>query len=152
MLEVIRGDLELLVRLTAAGLLSGIIGWEREQAGKRAGLRTHIVVGISAALFVAVSQISSLEMQGPEGSLRVEPLQMIQAIAVGIGFLGTGIITAGREEGSGLTTAASICGTAAVGIAAAFQHYVLALGATLLFLAVLRGLERFEDRDAPQKK
>jgi putative Mg2+ transporter-C (MgtC) family protein len=87
-------------------------------------------------------------VQGPGASVRVEPIQIIQAIAVGIGFLGAGVIRAGGEgrPGTGLTTAASIWGTAAIGVATALQHYLLALAATLLFVAVLRGLEPLEKK------
>jgi putative Mg2+ transporter-C (MgtC) family protein len=144
--DALRTDLSWLVRLVAAAVLAGIVGWEREKARKRAGLRTHVVVGVSSALFVAVSQLAAYEVHGPEGSLRVEPIQIIQAIAVGIGFLGSGVIRAADAQrgGAGLTTAASVWGTAAIGIAAALEHYALALGASLLLVLVLRGMERFE--------
>ena len=77
---------------------------------------------------------------------RFDPIRVIQAVAVGVGFLGSGVIfvTKSGETIRGLTTAASIWATAAVGIAAGLEHYVLAIGATLLMLVVLRGLERFE--------
>jgi putative Mg2+ transporter-C (MgtC) family protein len=139
-------DLGFLLRLLVAAVLSGAVGWERERAGKLAGLRTHIVVGVASALYVCVSQVAAVGLRGPPGSIRVEPLQAIQAIAVGIGFLGAGVIREGSGErgGTGLTTAATIWGTAALGIAAALEHYVLAVGAAALFLVVLHGLERFE--------
>jgi len=70
-------------------------------------------------------------------------------VAVGIGFLGSGVIfvSKGGDTVRGLTTAASIWATAAVGIAAGLQHYVLAIGATLLMLVVLRVMGRFEQDD-----
>jgi putative Mg2+ transporter-C (MgtC) family protein len=122
------------------------VGWERETANKHAGLRTHMLVGISSALFVGVSQVAAFEMKGPESSIRVEPLQVIQAIAVGIGFLGTGVIRASEDgkSGTGLTTAASIWGVAALGVACALGHFVLAGGAAVLFLLVLRALSPLE--------
>jgi len=100
---VLATDLSLLARLLVAAMLSGIVGFERETAGKRAGFRTHILVGISSALFVSVSGLAAFGIPGPPGSVRVEPLQVIQAIAVGIGFLGAGVIRAdedGRGSGS----------------------------------------------------
>jgi putative Mg2+ transporter-C (MgtC) family protein len=144
--ETLHADLAFLLRLLVAAVLSGIVGWERETARKRAGLRTHMIVGVSSALFVAVSQAAAFEVHAPESSLRVEPLQMIQAIAVGIGFLGSGVIRASEDAhlGSGLTTAASVWGTAAIGVAAALSHYALAAGATLLLLFILRALEPLE--------
>jgi putative Mg2+ transporter-C (MgtC) family protein len=107
-----------------------------------------MVVGVSAALFVVVSQIAAFEMKSPENTLRVEPLQTIQAIAVGIGFLGAGVIRATEDarEGSGLTTAASVWGVAAVGVTAALEHYVLAGGAALLLVLILRALTPLEKR------
>ncbi len=145
-METLQADLAFLLRLLVAALLSGVVGWERETAHKRAGLRTHMVVGVSSALFVAVSQAAAFGIQGPASSLRVEPLQMIQAIAVGIGFLGTGIIRASEDAraGTGLTTAASVWGTSAIGIASALSHYTLAAGATLLLVFILRALEPIE--------
>jgi len=138
-------DLSLPLRLLVAAVLSGVVGLERETAGKRAGLRTHIIVGISSALFVVVSQLAAFGITGPQGTVRVEPLQVIQAIAIGIGFLGAGVIRSSDERhGSGRTTAASIWATAAVGVTCALAHYALAAGATLLLLGTLRGLERFE--------
>ena len=107
-----------------------------------------MVVGTSSALFVAVSQVAALELKAPESTLRVEPLQTIQAIAVGIGFLGAGVIRATEDarEGSGLTTAASVWGVAAIGVAAAFEHYILAGGAALLLVLILRTLTPLEKR------
>ena len=141
-MENIETDLAWAGRLLAAGVMAAIVGWEREAAGKRAGLRTHMIVGIASALFVAVSQLAAYGVEGPSGSVRVEPIQIVHAIAVGIGFLGTGVIreSAGTSDAkdTGLTTAASIWGTAAIGIAAGLDHYVLALAATLVFLAVLK--------------
>jgi putative Mg2+ transporter-C (MgtC) family protein len=81
----------------------------------------------------------------PDG-LRADPIRVIQAVALGIGFLGGGVIRPARdsEEVVGLTTAASIWATAAVGIAVGFGHFILAAGATLLLALVLHLLPRIE--------
>ena len=81
----------------------------------------------------------------PDG-LRADPIRVIQAVALGIGFLGGGVIRPARDsdEVVGLTTAASICATAAVGIAVGFGHFILAAGATLLLALVLHLLPRIE--------
>jgi putative Mg2+ transporter-C (MgtC) family protein len=135
-----------LIRLVVAAVLGALLGWEREQAGKSAGLRTHMLVAIASALYTALAELSVLEFEGAPGGLRADPIRAIQAIAVGIGFLGGGVIVV-RHQGntvSGLTTAASIWATGAIGIAAGLAHYRLAGGATLLLIVVLRGMARFD--------
>jgi putative Mg2+ transporter-C (MgtC) family protein len=136
-------ELLLLVRLLAAGAFGGVLGWEREQARKPAGLRTHMVVAIAAALFTI---LAVLVVQEGSGNQRGDPVRAIQAIAMGIGFLGGGVIFVAhrRDQVHGLTTAASVWATAAVGIAAGLAHYVLAAGATLILVVVLRLVARLE--------
>lgn len=143
-----RLELALLVRLLLAGLLAGILGWERESARKSAGLRTHMLVGIASALFTVLAELAVRDYPGKEGGLRADPIRVIQAVAIGVGFLGSGVIFVSRSGESvvGLTTAGSIWATAAIGIAAGLGYYILAVGATLLLVGVLRGMSRF-DRD-----
>jgi len=134
-------DLVILSRLVVAALLAGVLGWERERAGKSAGLRTHMLVGIAAALYTGLAEVASVEL----GAGRSDPVRAIQAVAMGIGFLGGGIIFVNRNDRvQGLTTAASIWATAAVGIAAGLEHFRLAAGATVLLAVVLHVLERFD--------
>ncbi len=148
-------DLELwiLVRLVIAAALSGLIGYEREYSGKQAGLRTHMLVAIGAALFVSFNELFTsaslpLAPPGPVGNFRVqmEPLTTVEAIVTGISFLGAGTIFVSGRRGrvKGLTTAASIWVTAAVGIAVGLNRYVLAVGATALILVILHLLSRFD--------
>lgn len=136
----------LLLRLVIAAALAGVLGWERESAHKSAGLRTHMLVGVASALFTVLGTLSASAYPGERGD--VDPLRVIQAIAIGIGFLGSGVIFVARdrEEVLGLTTAGSIWATAAIGIAAGLGYYILALGSTVLLLVVLRAMSRF-DRD-----
>ena len=134
-------DFVILGRLVVAGLLAGVLGWEREQAGKSAGLRTHLLVGIAAALYTGLAEVASVEL----GAGRSDPVRAIQAVAMGIGFLGGGIIFVNRNDRvQGLTTAASIWATAAMGIAAGLAHFRLAAGVTVLLAVVLHVLERFD--------
>ncbi len=134
-------DFVILGRLVVAGLLAGVLGWEREHAGKSAGLRTHMLVGIAAALYTGLAEVASVEL----GAGRSDPVRAIQAVAMGIGFLGGGIIFVNRNERvQGLTTAASIWATAAMGIAAGLAHFRLAAGVTVLLAVVLHVLERFD--------
>jgi putative Mg2+ transporter-C (MgtC) family protein len=141
-------ELQLLVRLLVAAALAGVLGFERERARKSAGFRTHMMVGIAAALYTAVAELAVAEIP-PNSDLRADPIRAVQAVAIGIGFLGSGVIFVSRHEDrvQGLTTAASIWATAAIGIAVGLQHYILAVGATLLLLFVLRVLARFDMAD-----
>ncbi|RYF57239.1 MAG: MgtC/SapB family protein, partial [Comamonadaceae bacterium] len=80
----------IVVRLTMAGLLGGVLGWEREHAGKAAGVRTHMLVAMGSALFVLVAQQAGIE---PADNSRV-----LQGIIAGVGFLGAGTILKGDAE------------------------------------------------------
>jgi len=134
-------DFVILGRLVVAAVLAGVLGWEREQAGKSAGLRTHMLVGIAAALYTGLAEVGSVEL----GAGRSDPLRAIQAVAMGIGFLGGGIIFVNRNDRvQGLTTAASIWATAAMGVAAGLGHFRLAAGVTVLLAIVLHVLARFD--------
>ena len=143
-----RLELVLLIRLLVAGALSAILGWERESARKPAGLRTHMLVGIASALYTVLAELAVLDYPTDENDMRADPIRVIQAVAIGVGFLGSGVIFVSRtgESVLGLTTAGSIWATAAIGIAAGLGYYILAVGATLLLVLVLRGMARF-DRD-----
>lgn len=119
------------VRLLFAAVLGGIIGFEREQKGKAAGLRTHMLVAIGSALFVIVVQF-------PDGS-PADVSRVIQGLVAGIGFLGAGTILNARREQDikGLTTAASVWLTAAIGVAAGLGRESTATLTTILAVLVL---------------
>lgn len=142
-------ELQLLIRLLVAAGLAAALGWERERARKPAGLRTHMLVGVAAALYTAIAQLAVADIPPNAQGFQADPIRAIQAVAIGIGFLGSGVIFVSRHEDrvQGLTTAASIWATAAIGIAAGLEHYVLAAGATILLLFVLRVLVRFDAAD-----
>jgi putative Mg2+ transporter-C (MgtC) family protein len=142
----IYGEFALLVRLLIAGVLAGVLGWEREQARKSAGLRTHMLVGIASALYTVLAELAVAQHAGEAGDFRADPIRVVQAVAIGIGFLGGGVIFVSKsgESVRGLTTAGSIWATAAIGIASGLGYYVLAVGTTVLLLLVLWGMARFE--------
>ena len=142
-------ELALIIRLLAAAALAALLGWERERAGKAAGLRTHMLVGIGAALYTVLAELSVLEISPNSEGFQADPIRVNQAVAIGIGFLGSGIIFVSRrdERVRGLTTAASIWATAAIGVASGLGYYVLAVTSTLLLLLVLRVLVRFDAAD-----
>jgi putative Mg2+ transporter-C (MgtC) family protein len=143
---IVGNDPELLLRILVAGLLSGLLGWERQSAGKPAGFRTLLLVGMAACLFVVAGEAAAVSYPATAASLRIEPFALIQAVAVGIGFLGAGVVFLSKDGSHviGLTTAASIWATAAVGLTVGFGRYLLATGTTILILITLRLLMRFD--------
>jgi putative Mg2+ transporter-C (MgtC) family protein len=138
----------LLLRVVVAGALAAVVGWEREHAGKPAGFRTHLLVCMAAALYTAIGTMEFNDAAARPDGLRADPIRVIQAVALGIGFLGSGVIRRAKDsdEVLGLTTAASIWATAAIGIAVGFGRFVLAVGATLLVALVLHIFPRIEHR------
>jgi putative Mg2+ transporter-C (MgtC) family protein len=130
----------ILMRLLLAAVLGGVLGYEREHQGKAAGIRTHMLVAIGAALFVLVPQ------QG--GMLIADQSRVIQGIVTGIGFLGAGAIIKHHSEDDvkGLTTAAGVWLTAAIGIACGLGRESTAILSTLLALIVLAMVPRLVDR------
>ena len=153
-------DWVILQRLLIAAALSGLIGFEREHRGKRAGLRTHMLVAVGSALFVSFVGLFVISSQAlaPGGSpgnfrIQIEPLAVVEAIVSGISFLGAGTIFVSGQQNRvhGLTTAASIWVTAAIGIAVGLEHYVLAAGTTLLVLVILHLLSVFDMPPAKER-
>ncbi len=126
----------IVVRVVVAALLGAVIGWEREQKGRAAGLKTHILVSVGSALFVLAPTLAGV---GQADNTRV-----MQGIVSGIGFLGAGAILRSRDGArvEGLTTAASIWMTAAIGMAAGIGQEMLALATTLLAWLVVRAVPR----------
>lgn len=122
------------LRMTVALVLGAIIGWDRERRDAEAGLRTHMLVSLGAALFILVPAEAGMQ---PEDLSRV-----VQGIVSGIGFLGAAAVLKVSHEGRihGLTTAASIWATAAVGIAAGLGREGTAVLATVFILVVLAAL------------
>lgn len=133
-------DFTLFLSVALAGLLGGLIGFEREFHDKPAGLRTHIFVAAGAALLMLLAEesLDFFVVQSRQELVRADPIRVIQAIVVGISFLGAGTIVHDRgEKVEGLTTAASIFFTAGIGIAVAVGKTALAVQTTILALAVL---------------
>jgi putative Mg2+ transporter-C (MgtC) family protein len=126
-------DLELLGRLLLAAVLGGVIGAERELNDQAAGLRTHMLLTIGACLFTLVSAYGF--GAGPR-----DPSRLAAQVVTGIGFLGGGAIVRHGLTVKGLTTAASIWATAAVGVAVGAGQYVLGVGGAVLVSVTLLGL------------
>jgi len=132
--------IHVLIRLTAATLLGAVIGIQRERAGKPAGLRTHMLVTLGTAVFVLAC--SGVGMS-PDALSRV-----IQGLVTGIGFIGAGSILKLSEQRDvqGLTTAAGVWMTAAVGVAVGLGSLGVALLSTVFTLIILSLAKRFERR------
>jgi putative Mg2+ transporter-C (MgtC) family protein len=129
----------ILTRLLLAAVLGGVLGYEREHQGKAAGIRTHMLVAMGAALFVLVPQLA--------GMMVADLSRVIQGVVAGIGFLGAGAIIKNRDDDvRGLTTAAGVWMTAAIGIACGLGRESTALLSTLLALIVLGGVPKLMDR------
>jgi putative Mg2+ transporter-C (MgtC) family protein len=132
-------DGELLLRLALTVGLCGAIGLEREARGQVAGLRTHILVGLGAALFTLVSAYA---FDADEPGSRVDPTRIAAQIVTGIGFLGAGTIIRQGLTVRGLTTAASLWIVAAVGMASGAGYYLGAAATTGAVLVSLIGFRR----------
>lgn len=129
------GVRDLIVPLVVAFGLSSVVGIEREMRHKVAGLRTHALVGLGAAMFTLIGKYGFTDVVA-QGVVTVNPSQMAGQVITGIGFLGGGIIFVRRESARGIITAASIWVVAAVGMAAGAELYGLALAGTLGQLVV----------------
>jgi putative Mg2+ transporter-C (MgtC) family protein len=134
--------LDIVIRLSCAAVFGAVIGFERDVHGRSAGLRTHLLVCLGSALFMLVSlAVSTLGEGGPH---RVDPGRIAAQVVTGIGFLGAGVVIKQGVTVRGLTTAACLWVTAALGMAAGGGMYWVATFVTLLTLTTLVGLNFFE--------
>ena len=125
-------ELEMILRLLLAVALGAGIGYQRERAGKAVGVRTHILVSAGAGIFTLVSIYGF-------GGTTVDISRVAAAVVVGVGFIGAGVIFRGArgEEVAGLTTAATIWVTAAIGLAAGAGMYLISFIATAVIAGIL---------------
>lgn len=126
----------IVMRLTLAALLGGLLGWEREATGKAAGVRTHMLVCMGSAMFVMIALQT--------GAQANEASRVMQGVIAGVGFLGAGTILKENSDAGalpqvkGLTTAAGIWLTAAIGVAAGLGEEATAVLSALLAFGILR--------------
>jgi putative Mg2+ transporter-C (MgtC) family protein len=135
-----------MLRLVLASLLCGAIGFERETRDQPAGFRTHILLGLGAALFTLVSAygfepFTRAALGG--GGLQFDPTRIAAQIVAGVGFLGAGAIIRQGGDVRGLTTAASLWAASAIGMAVGAGYLFGAAAATVLAVATLYALRRF---------
>jgi putative Mg2+ transporter-C (MgtC) family protein len=133
------------LRLLLAGLLGGLVGFQREQAGKAAGLRTHMLVALGSAFFVMIPHQAGMPI--------ADLSRVLQGIITGVGFLGAGTILKRptEEHIEGLTTAAGLWLTAAVGSAAGMGREASAMLGTVLAFLILALLPRIKPPTNPQE-
>lgn len=130
------------LRLVLTLLLSGLVGYERERHGHAAGFRTHILVGLGASMTMMTGLYVSEAL-----SVGGDPLRIAAQVVSGIGFMGAGtIMVTNRRVVRGLTTAAGLWSTAAIGLAVGCGFYVGAVMCTLIVLLVMSGLKNIDRR------
>ena len=123
----------LILRLLIAGLLGGLVGYEREFRAKEAGLRTHFIVALGSALFMIISQYA---FEGRQHDAARVAAQVVS----GIGFLGAGVIIFQKNVIRGVTTAAGLWMVAAIGLAAGAGMYPVSIAATLMTVICLEAM------------
>ena len=125
---------EFIIRILIATALGAVIGLDREYRTKAAGFRTHVLVALGSALFMIISVHGFDDLPKDQMTLRMDPARIAAQVVTGIGFIGAGTIIFQKNVVKGLTTAAGLWVTAAVGMACGVGMYVLAIVSTLLVL------------------
>ena len=133
-------QLSVIIDAVIAAILGSLIGWERDRAGKSAGPRTMALVGSASATIVAIGAVLNIASQNGD------PTRALHAIITGIGFLGAGLIFTEKHSPGiqGVTTAATVFSTAAVGVAVGLGFQVVGVGLTLVILIILRSTQVIE--------
>lgn len=134
-------QLWILLDVVIAAILSSAVGSEREQLDKPAGLRTNIIVGSVSCLFVSISPKLVDFMQDSihaSQSMGVDPIRILQAIIVGVSFIGAGTILKSKDENTvrNLTTASTLLYSVGIGISVALKYYIMATGLTAIILII----------------
>ncbi len=137
---------ELLLRIALAGLLGALIGVERQLRAKEAGLRTHILVCIGSAMFMLVSKYGFTDLLAQGHNIALDPSRISAQVVSGIGFLGAGTIMLNKQFVRGLTTAAGLWVTAAIGLIIGSGMYAIGIYGTLMTLLVLEGVRQLSRR------
>jgi len=141
-------ELEILLKVIVAVCLGGVIGIERELSRKPAGIRTHMFVAGAAALILALSIVLIEEFTDTHGTVSSDPVRVIEAIVVGISFIGAGTVlkSPSSHHVYYLTTAASILFAAGIGIAVGLEKYGLAAAMTVLVVLINAAVGSLEQK------
>jgi putative Mg2+ transporter-C (MgtC) family protein len=138
-------ELHLLASLVLAALLGALVGIDRSMAGKHAGMRTYALVSLGSCLFTLLSTLAAYQFAAFAG---VNPLQIAASVIIGIGFIGTGLAAipkmGGGEYSVEITTASGVWVVAAIGMACAYNLYILAIAATIISLLIFSFFARIE--------
>lgn len=129
--------IDFIIRIAVAAVLGAVIGFEREYRAKDAGMRTHFLVALGSSLFMILSQYGFEEVLTTYEKVNLDPSRIASQVVTGIGFLGAGIIIFQKNAVRGLTTAAGLWVTAAIGMTCGAALYTLAVVATALVLICL---------------
>ena len=133
-------QLTIIIRVAIVAILAGLIGWERDRAGKAAGTRTMALVGLSSTLIVAIGEVLNINFG------MGDPTRALHAVVTGIGFLGAGLIFTTRKsnETQGVTTSATVLTTACMGIAVGLGFLFTAIFFTIVTVIILRSTQLME--------
>jgi putative Mg2+ transporter-C (MgtC) family protein len=141
-----------ILRLGAAVVLGGIIGWEREVHSKPAGLRTHMAVALGACMFTLLGFEIVAESANGGDHVRADPVRIIEAVTAGVAFLAAGTIFTAHDRVKGLTTGAGMWLAGAIGVACGLGQLTLAAVASVLTLFVLWALRAAFSDPSPKKE
>lgn len=144
---------QIIFQTVLALILGALIGLEREYKKKEAGLQTYSLVSLGACLLTLIS-LELVNLYSGESNVGIDPSRIIQAVAIGIGFIGAGVIFQRPSRIEGLTTAAGLWTTAAIGIAVGIGLYFLAIFGAFLAILILFGfgfLERKIFKEGPEE-
>lgn len=136
-------NLEFLIRLLLSAALGALVGLERSKRRKEAGIRTHCIIACTSALFMIVSKYAFLDCVTLDGLRGADPARIAAQVVSGISFLGAGVIFKNGSSIRGLTTAAGMWGTAAVGMAIGAGMYWLGLMEAVVLVVIQLVLHRF---------
>ena len=128
---------EILLRVLLAAALGAAVGFDRQRSNKPAGLRTHMLVAIGAALFAGAGVLVLPEFSNGPDAISLDIIRVIAATATGIGFIGAGVIFQSGGNVQGITTAAGIWVTAGIGLLAGLGMLLLAIGASVIAVIVI---------------
>ena len=148
--SVILSDISIFLPLVVAVTLGSFIGLEREYKHKPAGMKTHALVSLGAALFMVLGD--HIFYNFAHLGINYDPSRILAAVVVGVGFIGGGLIMQRNDQVEGLTTAAGVWIAAAVGAATGMGLYVLSFFVTLLILFIFHVIGSFEDRFVRHKE
>lgn len=145
-------QLEWVLRLFVAAICGGAVGYERKVRLKTAGIRTHMLVAVGAALFMIISKYGFFDLTSHTTDISLDPSRVASQVVTGIGFIGAGAIMTRNHKIDGLTTAAGLWATAAIGLAIGADMYVIGIAGTLCILITqtivrrIKTLKRYPNR------